>query len=436
MYYNFRQGGPRELQRTYNGQSNGPFAEAFTRAASYALGLTGAAAGYSQEDLMKGGGLYNLWKNLKTADRDTGNNPKNVPFIAQGFRDQFASVFAPPATIPVGSFRVNPALAMSADRLKTVFDHSVNGVSDNYKRLAASVINGNVAPATGFGDHAIAERRPSYSLPATIATSAPTPAGSWLNWMIRNGEVERIAEGNRIALSPATPAFEPDAVHSPDGYFIGNYPPASPAVAPPAVPSAGSAASQDRQGRFDSRFGSWGSSPANSSGRDQSKASVFDTGAPPIRYLSSRIIPASANRRDSIGSTTGAFSTDTPGGLAGRIAALAGIDPAKSIETLQTSDGATSSEVDANRRFLTRRIAGQPRASVFDTGASPVLFVPANDSLVPDTKTSFADRFGDRASSGFNDGPGKRTSDAFSPSFYNDELPEAWLFRALTGRLR
>ena len=121
---------------------------------------------------------------------------------------------------------------MSADRLKTVFDHSVNGVSDNYKRLAASVINGNVAPATGFGDHAIAERRPSYSLPATIATSAPTPAGSWLNWMIRNGEVERIAEGNRIALSPATPAFEPDAVHSPDGYFIGNYPPASPAVAP------------------------------------------------------------------------------------------------------------------------------------------------------------------------------------------------------------
>lgn len=55
MYYNFRQRGPRELQRTYNGQSDGPFAEAFTRAASYALGLTGAAAGYSQEDLMKGG---------------------------------------------------------------------------------------------------------------------------------------------------------------------------------------------------------------------------------------------------------------------------------------------------------------------------------------------------------------------------------------------
>ena len=116
---------------------------------------------------------------------------------------------------------------------------------------------------------------------------------------------------------------------------------------------------------------------------------------------------------------------------------MAGIDPAKSIETLQTSDGATSSEVDCKSPISdSARIAGQPRASVFDTGASPVPFVPANDSLFPDTKTSFADRFGDRASSGFNDGPGKRTSDAFSPGFYNDELPEAWLFRALTGRLR
>ena len=387
--------------------------------------------------LMKGGGLHNLWKQTRKLRprhwQQSKKCPVHFPRLSGSFR--FCVCAARPQ-FQLVHFREIRHWLMSADRMRRAFGHSFNGMPDNYKRLAASVINGNVAPATGFGDHAIAERRPSYSLPATIATSAPTPAGSWLNWMIRNGEVERIAEGNRIALSPATPAFEPDAVHSPDGYFIGNYPPASPAVAPPAVPSFGSAASQDRQGRFDSRFGSWGSSPANSSGRDQSKASVFDTGAPPIRYLSSRIIPASANRRDSIGSTTGAFSTDTPGGLAGRIAALAGIDPAKSIETLQTSDGATSSEVDANRRFLTRRIAGQPRASVFDTGASPVPFVPANDSLFPDTKTSFADRFGDRASSGFNDGPGKRTSDAFSPSFYNDELPEAWLFRALTGRLR
>ena len=244
---------------------------------------------------------------------------------------------------------------MSADRLKTVFDHSVNGVSDNYKRLAASVINGNVAPATGFGDHAIAERRLSYSLPATIATSAPTPAGSWLNWMIRNGEVERIAEGNRIALSPATPAFEPDAVHSPDGYFIGNYPPASPAVAPPAVPSFGSAASQDRQGRFDSRFGSWGSSPANSSGRDQNRkhSRCLNRALPPIRYLffedQSRRLPIVEKLLLAV--QPARFLRIRRAASPGRIAALAGIDPAKSIETLQTSDGATSSEVDANHEF-------------------------------------------------------------------------------------
>lgn len=92
---------------------------------------------------------------------------------------------------------------------------------------------------------------------------------------------------------------------------------------------------------------------------------------------------------------------------------------------------------------------------------------PTNDFFSPDTKTSFSDRFGDRASSGFNGGIGKRPSDRFSPDtpgglagrlaalagidpanpdrrvltppengFYNDELPQHWLFRGLTGRLR
>ena len=360
MYYNFRQGGPRELQRTYNGQSDGPFAEAFTRAASYALGLTGAAASYSQEDLMKGGGL---WKNPKTADRDTGNNPRNVPFIAQGFRDHFASVFAPRATIPVGSFRGNPALAMPADRFKMAFDHSLNGAPDSFNWLAASMINGNVAPAVGFGDYATGESH-SGSLPAKIVTSAPTLSGRWLDSMIRNGEVERIAGSGGIAPSPAwraTPAFEPDAVHSPDGYFAGNFPTAFPAIASPAVPSSKSAPSQDRHDPFDSRFRGWGSSPADAYGRDQSNASVFDAGAPPIRYLPSRITSSSPDRRNSLGSASDPFSPDTPGGLAGRIAALAGIDPAN----------------------------------------------PDPRELTP---------------------PGN--------GFYHDELPEHWLFRALTGRLR
>ena len=45
MLLSFVRGGPWDLQRSYIGQSNAPFAEVFTRAASYALGLVGAAAG-------------------------------------------------------------------------------------------------------------------------------------------------------------------------------------------------------------------------------------------------------------------------------------------------------------------------------------------------------------------------------------------------------
>jgi hypothetical protein len=290
MLLSFVRGGPWDLQRSYNGQSNAPFAEVFTRAASYTLGLVGAAAGHSQTALMAGGGMHNLVVNPKTAGLNFGNNPKNPPYIAQGFRDYFGSVFAPPAMIPPGTFEGNQA----ADRIKTAFDHSFNGLPDNFNRLAPSVINGNVAPTAGFGDPSAGNRPPGYSLPP-----------------------------------------------------------------------------------------------------------------------------------------------------------------------------AASSEVDANRRYLTRRIAGQPRASVVDTGAPPVPLAPTNDFLAPDTKTSFSDRFGDRASSGFNDSIGKRTSDPFSPDtpgglagrlaalagidpanpdprvltppangFHNDELPQHWLFRGLTGRLR
>ncbi len=54
---------------------------------------------------------------------------------------------------------------------------------------------------------------------------------------------------------PATPAFRPDAVYSPDGYFIGNFPQTSGGVSPDV-------SSPDRQQSFADRFGRWGSSPA------------------------------------------------------------------------------------------------------------------------------------------------------------------------------
>jgi len=49
-----------------------------------------------------------------------------------------------------------------------------------------------------------------------------------------------------------------------------------------------------------------------------------------------------------------------------------------------------------NRRYLSRRIAGQ--ASAFDTGAPAVSFVPSNETLSPDRSNSFDDRFGNRGS--------------------------------------
>ena len=68
---------------------------------------------------------------------------------------------------------------MPADRFKMAFDHSLNGAPDSFNWLAASMINGNVAPAVGFGDYATGESH-SGSLPAKIVTSAPTLSGRWL----------------------------------------------------------------------------------------------------------------------------------------------------------------------------------------------------------------------------------------------------------------
>ena len=78
---NLWQGGPWDLQRSYNGQSNAPFAEVFTRAASYTLGLIGAAAGFPQTALMIGGGVHNVVMSPRTAGLYFGNDPRNPPFI-------------------------------------------------------------------------------------------------------------------------------------------------------------------------------------------------------------------------------------------------------------------------------------------------------------------------------------------------------------------
>ena len=44
-------------------------------------------------------------------------------------------------------------------------------------------------------------------------------------------------------------------------------------------------------------------------------------------------------------------------------------------------------------RYLTRRIPGQPKASVFDSGAPAVPFITSDESIVPKSSTSLANRF-------------------------------------------
>jgi hypothetical protein len=220
---NVMQGGPWDLQRSYNGQSNAPFASLFTNAASYAYGLIGAAAGFSPTTLMAGAGAYNVYKNPKTAGLNFGNNPNNPPFISKGVRDYFDSSFGPPATIPDNSFQGNPAFA-PADRFKSGFDRSFEGSSENTERLIASPSTGSITPSAGFTDPTNANRYANSFPQAPDKMVASAEPHGWLFSMIRNGEVERFTKPSGGAL-----------------------------------PSAGGA--PDGSGTFDERFGTWRASP-------------------------------------------------------------------------------------------------------------------------------------------------------------------------------
>ena len=67
MYEAFKQGGPQDLQRNYDGQtwngSSGMFVRAFQDAASWNLGFISQQAGLGAAAAVDAGGLYNIWKN-------------------------------------------------------------------------------------------------------------------------------------------------------------------------------------------------------------------------------------------------------------------------------------------------------------------------------------------------------------------------------------
>jgi hypothetical protein len=107
MYYAFREGGPLDMQRSYNGMVGGggrEFVSAFRPAASYLLGVVGRAAGLNPEDIMGGGGLYNRFKksgplysnpNLDTSG-PSGNAPANARWIEEGIRAYDSGRFSKP----------------------------------------------------------------------------------------------------------------------------------------------------------------------------------------------------------------------------------------------------------------------------------------------------------------------------------------------------
>lgn len=62
----FMQGGNQDLQRSYNTTVDGSFVGSFTAAASYNLGLIGAAAGIDLTTIQAGGGIYNTVQWIKS----------------------------------------------------------------------------------------------------------------------------------------------------------------------------------------------------------------------------------------------------------------------------------------------------------------------------------------------------------------------------------
>jgi len=255
---NVMQGGPWDLQRSYNGQSNALFASLFTNAASYAYGLIGAAAGFSPTTLMAGAGAYNVYKNPKTAGPNFGNNPNNPPFIAEGVRDFFDSSYGPPAIIPNNSFQGNLALAAPADRFETAFDRSPKGTSDDINRLVESPANGNIIPSVGF-THPTNANRYAGSFPQALDNVTSSRRDGWLSSMVRNGEVERIMRNSEI--SPPPISGSPDnSVAFGDRFEKWGSSPA--AIGPLPAP--------DGPESFNNRFGNWRSVPAGGDGDSRS----------------------------------------------------------------------------------------------------------------------------------------------------------------------
>jgi hypothetical protein len=106
-----------------------------------------------------------------------------------------------------------------------------------------------------------------------------------------------------------------------------------------------------------------------------SPASVFDTGAPAAQF----VLPGQLN---------------SSGGPTDWAAALAGFGPLNPMQAAPPLQAAGTPETSSTMpvRILSRRIVDEPQASVFDTSAPAVPFVPSNGSFSPDRRNTFVSR--------------------------------------------
>ena len=145
-----------------------------------------------------------------------------------------------------------------------------------------------------------------------------------------------------------------------------------------------------RQSLIDRRFGKW-ASPPNDPGNGQSRASVFDTGAGAVRYLS-RIVPS--DRQDAIDDRFGNWTATAagttprnpnqpapspepgrpPGIVTGQPTPL-WITPPPIFDSPDRSAASRSNSDQFPSRSDGVRSSNTPRASVFDTRAPAVPFV-------------------------------------------------------------
>jgi hypothetical protein len=107
LFNAFEDGGPLEMQRSYNkkvGGGQGEFVKAFQPAASYIYGLVARAAGLSPQEIVGAAGLYNWSRKYIKGNNNINtsgsmfNAPRNVPWMEQGIRAYDSGSFSAPSS--------------------------------------------------------------------------------------------------------------------------------------------------------------------------------------------------------------------------------------------------------------------------------------------------------------------------------------------------